>query len=82
MAMVAVDDPMSYEEAMESAERKEWKCAMKKESDDTKENYRCTPVKLPLGKEAIPYMMIFKRKLDGHGQIGHCKASLVAKGYV
>lgn len=81
MAMVSVDDPVTYKGAMESAERKNWNRTMKEEQDSIKENNRWKQAKLPPGKKAIPCKMIFERTLVEHSHIGGYKAHLVAKGY-
>lgn len=45
------------------------------------DNKTWTKANMPPGKSAIPCKMVFKRKLDDHGQVSRYKARLVAKGF-
>lgn len=59
--MIGVDDPMTYEVAMKSPEQEDTKLAIKEELDFIESNIKWVQVRLPPGREAIPYKMVLKQ---------------------
>lgn len=82
MKMVAVHDPLIYNEATKIAEGEKWQRLMREELDYMDENNTWARVRLPLGRIGITCMMILKCKFDCQGTIGRYKARLVIKAYV
>jgi hypothetical protein len=75
------DDPVSYEEAEQSTEWKEWKAAMKEEYDSLIENETWDLTDLPEHRQTIDKKWVYKIKLDNEGRVDRYKARLVAKGF-
>lgn len=62
MACESCDEPSSYEEAMQSNSKEEWKIAMDDEIKSLHENKTWTLSKLPDGRKAIDSKWFFKIK--------------------
>lgn len=73
--------PKTYEEAMQSANRKEWIKAMDAELASMKENQVWTLMPLPPGRKAVGCKWVFAIKLDADGLIIKYKARIVAQGF-
>ncbi len=67
LSIAEKEDPMAYEEAMSSPERKEWMKAMKKELDSHQEMETWELTKMPAGEKAIRCKWVFKTKHDSEG---------------
>ena len=76
----ATGAPRTYKEATESAEKLEWKQAMREELEMLKEKGTYELVDLPEGREAIGSKWTFVKKVDEKGQVSRYKARLVALG--
>jgi len=74
-------DPQSYEEAMQSLERKEWEKAMKEEIQSLEKNNTWKICELPKGSKCLGLKWVFKRKYHSDGKLERYKARLVVKGY-
>lgn len=74
-------NPETYQEAINSKEKFEWRKAMEREMTSLKENqtWRLTP--LPKGSKAIPCKWVYCLKKNPDGSIDKFKARLVAKGF-
>lgn len=62
--VVAVEDSVTYEEAMEGRGKNEWKQTQKKELDYIKWGRTWTHTVLPLGKDAIQCEVVLTQKMD------------------
>jgi hypothetical protein len=69
-------DPLSYAEAMRSADAEEWKVACQYEIDMLAKNGTWVLMDLPVGRKAVKSKWVFKLKADGR-----YRARLVAKGF-
>lgn len=78
--MVAVDDLMKYEEAMKSAERKDWKRATKEELESYREQQHVENSQHP-GMEEILYKVVLKRILDENARVDRYNAHVDPEGY-
>jgi transposase InsO family protein len=79
-----VEEPKSYEEAMDSPQRKHWKRAMDEEMASQREHKTWTEVprsSVPRGKRILPSRWVFKAKRDASGAIARYKARTVVKGF-
>lgn len=63
------EEPRTFEEAMASPERDQWKKAMQKELRSHVENATWEIVRLPPNKKAIGCKWIFKKKMDEDGNL-------------
>lgn len=73
-------EPESYEEAMESEQKRNWVEAMQDEMNSLHENNTYELVKLPKGKRALKNRWVFRVKRD-HNSHPQYKARLVVKGF-
>lgn len=81
VVMVAVgDEPQNFRQAMNGQERDEWKLAMTEEFDSLIKNKTWDVVDYN-GQKLVDNRWVFKRKLDGDGQVSRYKARLVARGF-
>lgn len=80
-ALVAVEEPQSYVEAIVADEAEHWKQAMNDEITSLHENATWTLQRKPPGCKPIPCKWVYKVKKDSKGNIERFKARLVAKGY-
>lgn len=76
-----IEEPLTYEEAMNGEEARLWKKAADKEMNSLIENNTWTLVKLPEGKTAIGAKWVFKKKINKEGEVERYKARFCAKGY-
>ena len=76
-----IEEPTSYEEAVESPNSQEWMDAMRDELDSMARNEVWELVDLPPGRKAIGNKWVFKVKRRADGSLDKFKARLVAKGY-
>jgi hypothetical protein len=74
-------DPISYSQAIKSADSDKWIDAMNEELQSMDQNQVWDLVNLPSGHKAVGSKWIFKTKLDKDGKIERFKARLVAKGF-
>ncbi|GJQ67513.1 hypothetical protein Trydic_g8329 [Trypoxylus dichotomus] len=72
--------PETYEEAMNSGDKKQWEQAIHEEFNALKENDVWEVVTLPENKSTIQSKWVFKIKQDDKGNIVKYKARLCAKG--
>jgi transposase InsO family protein len=79
-AMV-IEEPSTFEEAMESEDAEQWVKAAKEEYDSIIKNKTWSLVDLPPGRKAIGCKWVFKVKYDSKGNVERYKCRLVAKGY-
>lgn len=75
------DEPLSYDEAMSSAEAEEWQSAMKCEYDALISNGTWKLVDRPKGGNVVKCKWVFKKKFDSSGHFERFKARLVARGF-
>jgi hypothetical protein len=78
MCMLAADEPVSVEEALE---HDCWKKAMQEELDSIMQNNTWEASELPVDHKAIGLKWVFKVKRDPARNVLKHKARLVAKGY-
>ncbi len=76
-----INDPVTYKQAIESSNAKNWKIAMKKEIDDLKSQNTWNLVNAPKNRQIIKGRSVFKTKLDKNGCIDKYKAWWVAKRF-
>ena len=74
------EEPKTFEEALKSNARAEWKQAMNNEIVSHKKNETWTLQELLKGRTAIECRWVYKIKYNADGSIERYKASLVAKG--
>ena len=74
-------DPWTYEEAMTSARREEWKDAMQKEFSNMSKASTWEDAVLPGDRKLVGCKWVYKTKRDEHGRITSHKGRIVAKGY-
>jgi len=79
LAMLAEDEPVSFEEALK---QNHWKKAMIEELDSIEKNDSWRLVQLPTDKKCIDVKWVFKTKLKPDGQTAKYKARLVARGFL
>jgi hypothetical protein len=70
----SINDPVTYKQAIESSNAKNWKIAMKKEIDDLKSQNTWNLVNAPKNRQIIKGRSVFKTKLDKNGCIDKYKA--------
>lgn len=75
------DDPLTFEEAMSSPLKWEWKKAMKEEIDGITEKKVWSLAKLPPGHKTIGTKWVYHQKNKPDGELERYKARLVAKGF-
>src|SRR6266540_2468335 len=75
------DDPVTFQEAMESPDSGKWLEAIRSEMNSMKDNQVWNLVDLPDGVKAIECKWIYKRKIDLDGNVHIHKVRLVAKGF-
>ena len=76
-----IEDPTTFQEAMNRDDSKSWYEAMKSEMQSMYDNQVWILVDLPQGKKAVQNKWVFKRKMDMDGNMTTYKARLVAKGF-
>lgn len=80
-AQTARCEPNSFQEAMASEEKVEWRAATNEEIRSLLKNETWRLSKLPKGRKAIKCRWVFKVKENPDGSIERYKARLVAKGF-
>ncbi|KAG9458307.1 hypothetical protein H6P81_002815 [Aristolochia fimbriata] len=78
---VLLDDPQTYEQALESKDSTAWLKAIQEELNSMDKNKVWELVELPEGRQPKGCKWIFKKKLKPDGTIDRYKARLVAKGF-
>ena len=81
LMLIDEDEPLAYQDAMNSPDSKRWLEAMKSEIDSMYENQVWTLVDPPEGVKPIGCRWVFKKKRDMDGNVQTYKARLVAKGF-
>jgi len=76
-----VEEPTSYQEAIDSPNHKEWMIAMKDEMDSMARNKVWNLVDLSPQCKSIGNKWVFKTQRQADGLIDKYKARLVAKGF-
>jgi len=76
-----VDEPTSFQEAVDSPNHKEWMDAMKDEMDSMARNKIWELVDPPPQWKSIGNKWVFKKKRRADGLIEKFEARLVAKGF-
>ena len=79
--LIENDEPITYEESLNSSESDQWLKAMKSEMDSMYTNQVWTLVDPPKGIKPIGCKWIFKKKTDMEGNVITYKVRLVDKGY-
>lgn len=80
-AVLAMDEPTTYEEAVTCEEKEEWIRAMTEEFQTLIDNDTWELVDPPVDRNIIGSRWVFKRKLNVDGKIDRFKARLVAQGF-
>ncbi|KAE8542525.1 hypothetical protein D1P53_001305 [Cryptococcus gattii VGV] len=75
------EDPKTAKEALVAADWIDWQRAMDEELKVIKDKDVWEETNLPKGKKAIGVKWVFKKKLNGDGQVNRYKARLVAQGF-
>ena len=75
---VFLDVPKTYEEALQSPDRKLWELAIK---EALKKNDKRKICELPKGRKPISSKCVFRKKRDKNGKVDRCKARLAVRGY-
>lgn len=78
----AAADPLTYREAMASAQRAQWRGATDSEMQSLKRAGTYSLVLLPVGRSVLGCKWVFKAKYGADGQIVKYKARVVAKGFL
>lgn len=76
-----IEEPSTYQEAMQSPNASEWLAAMEEEIGSLKLNGTWVLTEKPEGKTIIKNRWIFKVKRDQAGKVNRFKARLLAKGF-
>ena len=74
-------EPETYDEAINSTEKKEWRKAMEEEMKALRENKTWELCELPPKCKAVECKWVYRMKSDETGQIIRFKAKVVAKEY-
>jgi hypothetical protein len=76
-----IDEPKTYEEAVQGPEREQWEQAIQQELQALEEKEAFEEVSLPSQAHFIDTKWKFKKKLNSKGQVTRYKARLVARGF-
>ena len=79
--MADVDEPRSFQKALQSPYASEWKCAMDKEYNSLLKNGTWDLVPRPEGVNVVGNRWVYKVKRKGDGSIDKFKARLCAQGF-
>ena len=79
--LTEMNEPESYEEAVNSEDRENWKRAMNNEMESLAKNQTWELTDLPDDAESIPCKWVFRMKTNPDGSIDKYKARLVVKGF-
>jgi hypothetical protein len=74
-------DPLLYNEAVSSADRKQWESAMQDELDSLAKNHTWRLTDLPRGRRALQGRWVYRKKIGQDGSVTKFKARWVAKGF-
>lgn len=77
-----VKEPVSYNEAVNCAERDSWRQAMEDEIRSHERNGTWELTDLPAGRKVVGSRWVFKVKQNEAGEVSRFKARLVAQGHV
>lgn len=77
----SIIEPLSFEQAIKSEDRENWKEAMNEEIAALKDNDTWELVQKPENVKIVDNKWVFRLKTDSSGQTTRFKARLVAKGY-
>lgn len=80
-ALLVLDEPITYQQAVHSEYGDKWQIAINEELDAHRKNKTFTPVTRTQNMNVIGCRWVFKVKRDAHGNVSKYKARLVAKGY-
>jgi hypothetical protein len=80
-ALLVLDEPISYKQAIECDDRHKWQIAIQDELDAHVKNNTWTIVDRTNNMNVIGCKWVFKKKRDSQGNVVKYKARLVAKGY-
>ena len=75
------NEPLTYQQAVESENADQWTTAMESEMESLTENKTWTLVSLPPGRKVIKCKWVYKLKRKPDNTIIKAKARLVAKGF-
>lgn len=81
-AMLVYDEPLSYEDAIESSQASLWLDAMNEEMEALQENKTWELVEPNKNRKLIDNRWVFKLKRKSDGSIERFKARLVVKGFL
>ena len=81
LMLIDQDEPLTYQDAMNSPNSERWLEAMKSEMDSMFDNQVWTLVDPPEEVKPIGCKWVFKKKIDMEGNVQTYKARLVAKGF-
>ncbi len=81
VATSSVEEPSSFQEAVNSQNKAKWELAMESEMRSLKNNDVWELVKLPENRKVVGSKWVFKVKVDGDGCVDRYKARLVAQGF-
>ena len=79
--VIGIENPETFEEALDSKESSKWREAMDREIAALKENQTWKLIPLPKGAKAIPCKWVFRLKTNPDSTIDKYKARLVVKGF-
>ena len=74
-------DPLTYDQAMSSRNKKEWEIAMDKEMGSLNANGTWDLSAMPKNRKAVSSKWVYKTKREEEGKIIKHKARLVARGF-
>lgn len=75
------EDPLSFQEAIQSIDSEHWQDMMLDELEYTKHNHVLDLVQLPKGVKPIKCRWVYRTKRDSKGKVQRYKARLIAKGF-
>lgn len=78
---VSIDEPFSYDEAMECPNKEQWKIAIDEEIAAHEENKTWTIVSRTAEMKPITCKWLFKQKFNANGSLDRYKARLVVRGF-
>jgi len=79
--VLEINEPETYEDAIQSRESAYWQEAMNREINSLKENQTWKLCDLPAESKVIPSKWVYTVKTPADGSIDKYKARLVAKGF-
>ena len=80
-ALLVLDEPITYRQAVDSQDHREWKSAIDDELKAHEKNRTWSIVRHTSDMNVIGCRWVFKVKRDANGNVSKYKARLVAKGY-